>query len=80
MIKYTIYEINGWVPSFFLLEIVTQKDYLTEKFYKHFLSELASVLLDVYDSWVKLGTMGVTSRTEVIYAIYKKVIKRHYKL
>ena len=55
-------------------------DGLTEKFCKHFLNELASVLLDVYDSWVKLGTMGVTSRTGVIHAIYKKVIKRHCKL
>ena len=28
--------------------------------------------LDVYDSWGKLGTMGVTSRAEIISAIYKK--------
>ena len=29
MIKYTIQEIIGWAPSFSLLEIVTQKDYLS---------------------------------------------------
>ena len=31
---------------------------LPAEFYKHFSNELAPVLLDVYDSWGKLGTMG----------------------
>ena len=34
-------------------------DGLTAEFYKHFSNELASVLLDVYDSWGKLDTMSV---------------------
>ena len=49
-------------------------DSLTTKFYKHFPNELAPVILDVYDSWGKLGTMGVASRTRIISAIYKKVV------
>ena len=44
----------------------------TVKFYKHFSNELASVLFDVYDSWGKLGTMGVTSKTGIISAMHKK--------
>ena len=35
-------------------------DGLTAEFYKHFSNELAPALLDVYDSWGKLDTMGVT--------------------
>ena len=59
-------------------------DGLTAGFYKHFSNEIAPVLLDVYDSWGKLGTMGVTSRTGISMIFYiKKVIKkilRNYKL
>ena len=52
-------------------------DGLTAEFYKHFSNELAPVLLDVYDSWGKLGTMGVTSRTGISMIFYiKKVIKK----
>ena len=45
------------------------------EFYKqqnfiNFSNELAPVLLDVYHSWGKLGTMGVTYRTGIISAIY----------
>ena len=47
-------------------------DGLKAKFCKHFSNELAPVLLDVYDSWGKLGTISVTSRTGIISAIYKK--------
>ena len=47
-------------------------DSLTGEFYKQFSNELVSVLLDVYESWGKLGTMGVTSRTKIISSIYKK--------
>ena len=43
--------------------------------FKHFSDELSLVFLHVYDSWEKLGTTGVSSRTEIISAIYKKVIK-----
>ena len=35
---------------------------LTAEFYRHFSNELAPVLLDVYDSWGKFYTMGVTYR------------------
>ena len=49
---------------------------LKEVFYKHFSNELAPVLLDVYDSWGKLGTIIVTSRTGIISSIYKKGDKR----
>ena len=38
----------------------------------NFSNELAPVFLDVYDSWGKLDTMGVTYRTEIISAIYKR--------
>ena len=51
-------------------------DDLTAEFYKHFPEELAPVLLDIYDSWGKLGTMGVTSRTGIIPGIYKKSDKK----
>ena len=34
--------------------------------------ELAPVLLDVYNSWGKFGTISVTSRTGIISATYKK--------
>ena len=47
-------------------------DGLKAVFYKHFSNELAPVLLDVYDSWGKLGTISVTSKTGIISAIYKK--------
>ena len=34
------------------------------------------MLLDVYDSWGKLGTISATSRTGIISATYKKFDKR----
>ena len=49
-------------------------DGLKAVFHKHFSNELAPVLLDVYDSWGKLGT--ITSRTGIISASYKKGDKR----
>ena len=47
------------------------------EFYKqqnfiNFSNELAPVLLDVYHSWGKLDTMGVTYTTGIISAIYKR--------
>ena len=50
-------------------------DALKAVFYKHFSNKLALVILDVYDSCRKLGTISVTSRTGIISAIYKKVIR-----
>ena len=47
-------------------------DDLKAEFYKHSSNFLAPVLLNVYDSWVKLDTMGVTYRTGTISAIYKR--------
>ena len=47
--------------------------------FKHFSDELSLVFLHVYDSWEKLGTTGVSSRTEIISAIYKKVIKQIFQ-
>ena len=44
--------------------------------YKHFSNELAPFLLNVYDSLGKLGSMGVTSWTGIISAIYKKGDKK----
>ena len=52
---------------------------LKEVFYKHFSNELAPVLLNVYDSWGKLGTMDITSRTGIILPCIKKVIKEIYQ-
>ena len=39
--------------------------------YKYFSIELSPILLDVYDSLEKLGTMGATSRTGIISVIYE---------
>ena len=51
-------------------------DGLIAEFYKHFSNELTPVLLDVYESSGKLGTMGVTSRTRISMISYiKKMIK-----
>ena len=47
-------------------------DGLKAEFYKHSSNELAPVLLDVYESWVKLDTMGATYRTGILSAIYKR--------
>ena len=52
-------------------------DALTAEFYKYFSNELAPVLLDVYDSWGKLGSMGVTCRTGIESVIYKRDDKNH---
>ena len=49
---------------------------LTTKFYKYFSNELAPALLDVYESCGKLGSIGVTSRTGIMSAIYKKDDKK----
>ena len=44
---------------------------------KTFSNELAPILLDIYDSWGKLGTMEVICGTEITYIIYKiKVIEK----
>ena len=51
-------------------------DGLKAVFYKHFSNELVPVLLDVYDSWGKLRTISVTSRTGIKSATYKKGYKR----
>ena len=47
-------------------------DDLKAVFYKHFSNELVPVLLDVYDSWRKLDTINVTSKTGITSTIYKK--------
>ena len=47
-------------------------DGLTAEFYKQFINELAPILLEVYDSWKQLGIIGISSRTGIISAIYKK--------
>ena len=63
--------------------IFSNKYVLKEVFCKHFSSELAPVLLDVYNSWGKLGTIGVTSRTGIISAIYQrgdKIDVQNYRL
>ena len=66
----------------FLTNFLTERKYLintglTAEFYIHFSKELALVLSDVCNSWEKLGTMSVTSRTKIIYVIYKKGDKRY---
>ena len=47
-------------------------DGLMAEFYKQFSKKLAPVLLDVYDSWGKLGTMAFTSRTGISMVFYRK--------
>ena len=47
-------------------------DGLKAEFYKHSSNELAPVLLDVYDSWGKFDTIGITYRTGIISAICKR--------
>ena len=49
---------------------------LTVEFYKQFSNYLAPLLSGVYDSWGKLGTMVVTSRTGIISVKYKKGDKK----
>ena len=44
-------------------------DGLAAEFYIHFLNKLVSVLLDFYDSCEKVDTMGVISRTGIIFDI-----------
>ena len=55
-------------------------DSLTAEFYKHFSNELTPVLLDAYEPWGKLGTMGVISRTGIsmifLISLYKKGDKK----
>ena len=41
-------------------------------FYKQFSNELTLVLLDIHDSWGKIGIISVTCRTGIISAIYKR--------
>ena len=48
----------------------------TAEFYKRFANELASFLLDVYDSWGKLSIIGVTCETGIICSIYKNGDKK----
>ena len=50
----------------------SENDGFTVEFYKHFSNELAPVLLDVYDSWGKFGTMGFIFRTGIMLVKYKK--------
>ena len=55
---------------------------LGAEFSKHFSNELTAVLLDVYDYWGKLGTMGVTSRTGIsmifnIKMVIKKILQNY---
>ena len=47
-------------------------DALTAKFYEHFSNELAPIFLNVCDSWGKLSTMGIISKTGIISVIFKK--------
>ena len=49
---------------------------ITTEFYKNFLRELTPTLLDVYNSWRKLGIMGISSRTSIISVTYKKGVKK----
>ena len=55
-------------------------DGFTVECYIHFWNELPHVLLDVYDSWGTLGTVGVTFRTGIISAIFKKGDKKILKI
>ena len=49
---------------------------ITTEFYKNFLRELTPTLLDVYNSWRKLGIMGISSRTSIISVTYKTGVKK----
>ena len=49
-------------------------DGLTAEFYKHFSNKITPILLDVYDSWGELGTMGVTSRTGTSTIFHVKMV------
>ena len=44
---------------------------IQQQSYKYFSIELYTILLNVYDSSEKLGTMGDTSRTGITSVIYK---------
>ena len=43
---------------------------------RSYLNEVGPGLLNVYDSWAKFGTIGVTSRTGIISATYRKGDKK----
>ena len=62
---------NGQISLYFVVEVTFKA-----VFYKQVSNELTPVLLDVYDSWGKLGTIIVTSRAAIISAIYKTDDKR----
>ena len=51
-------------------------DGITAEFYKHFSNEMAPILLEVYNSWKQIGTIGISSRTGIISVIYKKGNKK----
>ena len=42
---------------------------LIAEFYKHFSTELAPILLEVYDSWKQLDIIGISSRTGIILVL-----------
>ena len=50
---------------------------LIAELYKHFFNEVAPVLLDIYDSWGKFGTMCVSGRTGILPVTYKKGDKKY---
>ena len=45
---------------------------VSQQNFKHFSKEVTLFLLDVFDSWGKLDTMGVTSRTGISMMFYIK--------
>ena len=47
---------------------------LTADFYKYFPNELTPVLIDVHESWGKLGTIVVISRTRIRMIFYIKMV------
>ena len=51
-------------------------DGITAEFYLHFSNEIAPVLLEVYNSWKQIGTIGISSRTGIISVTYKKGDKK----
>ena len=50
----------------------------TADFYKHFPNKLAPILIDVHESWGKLATMGVISRTGIRVIFYIKMVIKKY--
>ena len=60
--KISLHEVTKFINS----QTNNKSPMVKQQSYKYFSIELSTILLDVYDSLKKLGTMGATSKTGII--------------